>query len=100
MVVMLLESVPASLRGELTRWMQEIQAGVFVGSLSAMVRDLLWKKSKENRANGWCCQVYSTNNEQGYAIRVAGDAKRNVVDIEGILLIAVKNARWQQIVAE
>lgn len=97
MVVMVLERVPASLRGELTRWMQEVQAGVFVGSLSAMVRDLLWKKSMEKRADGWCCQIYSTNTEQGYAIRVAGDAKRNVIDVEGILLIAVKNARWERV---
>jgi CRISPR-associated protein Cas2 len=43
MVVIILESVPVSLRGELTRWMLELRAGVFVGSLSAMVRDKLWE---------------------------------------------------------
>ena len=44
MVVLVLEKVPTSLRGELTRWMAEIQTGVFVGTMSALVRDLLWDK--------------------------------------------------------
>lgn len=44
MVIMTLEKVPKSLRGELSRWMVEIQTGVFVGKLSALVRDLLWEK--------------------------------------------------------
>ena len=34
MVVMILERVPPSLRGELTRWMLELRAGVFVGTLN------------------------------------------------------------------
>jgi len=41
MVVLILEKVPRSLRGELTRWMIEVDTGIFVGRLSAMVRDLL-----------------------------------------------------------
>jgi CRISPR-associated protein Cas2 len=44
MVVMILERVPVGLRGELTWWMLEPKAGVFVGRLSGMVRDLLWEK--------------------------------------------------------
>lgn len=94
MVIMVLESVPTSLRGELTRWMQEVQTGVFVGSMSALVRDLLWDKCIVALKDGQCCQVYSTNNEQGFAIRVLGDNTRGVVDLDGLLLVGVKNARW------
>ena len=43
MVILILECVPSSLRGELTRWMLELKAGVFVGTMSAMVRDRLWE---------------------------------------------------------
>ncbi len=43
MVVIILESVPTSVRGELTRWLLELHAGVFVGNISAMVRDKLWE---------------------------------------------------------
>ena len=38
MVVMILERVPVLLRGELTRWLLEVRAGVFVGTMSAGVR--------------------------------------------------------------
>ncbi len=41
MVVIILEKVPAGLRGELTRWLLELKAGVFVGKVSAMVRERL-----------------------------------------------------------
>ncbi len=43
MIVLILEKVPTSLRGELTRWLLELKAGVFVGKVSAMVRDRLWE---------------------------------------------------------
>lgn len=96
---MVLEKVPPSLRGELSRWMVEIQIGVYVGSLSALVRDLLWHKCIRNGAGGRCCQVYRINNEQGYDIRIAGDSNRFVVDQNGLLLVAVRNARWEQMIA-
>lgn len=44
MVVLIVESVPPALRGELSKWMLEPKAGVFVGTISAAVRDLLWEK--------------------------------------------------------
>lgn len=44
MVVIVLEKVPRGLRGELTRWLVELDTGVFVGQLSATVRDLLWRR--------------------------------------------------------
>jgi len=96
---MVLEKVPPSLRGELSRWMVEVQTGVYVGSLSALVRDLLWHKCIRNGAGGRCCQVYRTNNEQGFDIRIAGDANRLAVDLDGLLLVAVRNARWEQMMA-
>ena len=65
MVVMILESVPTSLRGELTRWMLEPKAGVFVGTVSAMVRDRLWGKVCKSVRDGGCMMIHRTNNEQG-----------------------------------
>lgn len=87
MVVMILESVPPSLRGELTRWMLEPKAGVFVGSLSALVRDKLWDKVRRNARGGGCMMIHRTNNEQGFAIRFWGNCTREVVDFEGLSLI-------------
>lgn len=97
--MVVLESVPTSLRGELTRWMLEVQPGVFVGSMSALVRDLLWEKCCAKAKEGRCCQVFSTNNEQGYSIRLHGDegGTRAVADLDGLLLVAVRNARWKKL---
>ena len=96
MVVMILEKVPKSLRGELTRWMLEVSTGVFAGSMSATVRDLLWEKCVEKSRAGRCCQLYRTNNEQGFAIRMHGDSNRQVTDFDGLMLITVKNAKWEK----
>ena len=48
MIVITLSKTPASLRGDLTKWCQEIQTGVYVGSVNAKVRDLLWVNSQSN----------------------------------------------------
>ena len=95
MTVIVLEKVPVGLRGELTRWLLEIAAGVFVGTVSALVRDLLWKKVTEKSKKGHCIQVYRTNNEQGFQIRMHGNSKRSLLEIEGLTLVAVKNAAWE-----
>lgn len=87
MVVMILEKVPTSLRGELTRWLIEPHPGVFVGHLSGMVRDKLWEKCCEKLKEGGVVQMWSTNNEQRFAIRTFGDTKREVVDFDGLQLI-------------
>ncbi len=44
MVMVILEKVPQGLRGELTRWMLEPKSGIFVGSVTGMVRERLWQK--------------------------------------------------------
>jgi CRISPR-associated protein Cas2 len=89
MVVMILEKVPASLRGELTRWLIEPHSGVFVGHVNAMVRDRLWDKCRKSKQAGGVVQAWSTNTEQRFEIRMAGTTTRDVVDYEGLKLIRV-----------
>ncbi len=86
---MILEKVPTSLRGELTRWMIEPHSGLFVGHLSAMVRDKLWENCCNKLKEGAVVQIWSTNNEQRFEIRSFGDPKRAVVDFDGLQLIRV-----------
>ena len=87
MVVMILESVPTSVRGELTRWLLELKAGVFVGTISTAVRETLWKSVCGKLRGGAALLVHNTANEQGYTIRYSGDTTRIVEDYEGMLLI-------------
>lgn len=96
MVVMVLERVPPSLKGELSRWLIEVTTGVYVGSVSALVRDLLWEKCVQYARGGRCCQLYRTNSEQGFSIRMHGEKTRTVEDFDGLQLISVRDARWAQ----
>lgn len=87
MVVLILERVPPGLRGELTRWFLEPQAGVFVGRVSAVVRDILWEKACSQARDGGCLILYSSDNEQGYRVRTWGRTSRSIVDFEGLSLV-------------
>ena len=87
MVVIILEKVPPALRGVLTRWMLEPHPGVFVGHLSARVRDKLWERCLKAKRRGGVIQIWSTNNEQRFAIRMDSIEGREIVDWEGIQLI-------------
>ncbi len=87
MMVLRLERVPATLRGELTRGLLEPATGVFVGSVSALVRDQLWEMVGKQRKAGAAILVCNADNEQGFELRVSGSPARNVVDFEGLALI-------------
>ncbi|MEK2461699.1 type I-E CRISPR-associated endoribonuclease Cas2e [Lactobacillus gasseri] len=83
MIVITLSKTPNSLRGDLTKWCQEIQTGVYVGNLNAKVRELLWERIEKNIGGGEATMVYNTNNELGYTFRTNRKDKR-VVDFDGI----------------
>lgn len=87
MIVVILEKVSRSLRGELTRWMLEPKTGVFVGSLSGMVREHLWTKLKEDTKTGACMMIYTDNSEQGFSIRSSGETSRQIIDFDGLSLV-------------
>lgn len=92
MVVLILEKVPASLRGTLSRWMIEPRTGVFVGTLSALVRDKLWDQIAANPRVGGAILLYRSNTEQGFTIRVAGEPDRSIVEHDGLSLVRIKSA--------
>ena len=89
MVVLVLEKVPTSLRGELTRWLLEPRTGVFVGDVSGMVRDKLWEKACTAAGEGNAVLVHSTDNEQGFTFRCWGRGGRVVEDFEGLQLVRI-----------
>jgi CRISPR-associated protein Cas2 len=93
MVVLILERAPTSLRGELTRWLLEPHAGVFVGSVSAAVRDRLWEEVKCRLRGGSAMMVHNAANEQGFAIRIHAQAARTVEDFDGLQLIRILAGR-------
>lgn len=70
MLVLCLSKCPPSLRGDLTKWLQEIDTGVYVGQVSARVRDELWERVKANAKDGRATMVFHAGNEQHMAFRV------------------------------
>lgn len=88
MTVLILNAVKPGLRGELSRWLIEPKAGVFVGHVSARIRDRLWEKVLQDVKEGDAMMVASAQTEQGFEIRVHGDPNRFPVDFEGLTLIA------------
>ena len=89
MVVIILERVSPSLRGELSRWLVEPKPGIFIGRVSALVRDKLWEKCCRSAKTGGVLQAWSTNSEQRYTIRTYGRTKRQVMEFDGVQLMAV-----------
>ena len=87
MVVMVIENAPLKVRGELTKWLLETKPGVFVGNVSALVRDKLWEKVCEDTLMLSALLIYSSNNEQGFEIEMLGEPYRSVVDFDGVKLI-------------
>lgn len=88
MTVLLLDKVRPSVRGELSRWMVEPRAGVFVGRLSAAVRDRLWARlCREAGDEAGCTMITHAANEQGYRIQSVGNPSRLVVDFDGLQLV-------------
>lgn len=86
MLVITLTDCPQSLRGDLTKWLFEINVGVYVGRVSARVREELWKRIKDNVKVGRVTMVYRTNNEQGMAFRVH-NSDWQPIDFDGLKLM-------------
>jgi CRISPR-associated protein Cas2 len=91
MIVIVVAACPVGLRGHLTRWLLEISAGVFVGKVTARVRDLLWQRTLEMVKNGRAIMVYSADNEQGLAFKVHRH-EWTPIEIEGLTLMLRPNA--------
>ncbi|MGC5344088.1 type I-E CRISPR-associated endoribonuclease Cas2e [Streptomyces sp. DT24] len=86
MTVIVLTNCPSGLRGFLTRWLLEISPGVFLGSPSKRVRDVLWTEVRAYADQGRALLAYQTDNEQGYAFETH-DHGWHPTDNEGVTLI-------------
>lgn len=86
MVVITLSNCPPKLRGDLTKWLIEIDTGVFVGNLNARIRDAVWNRICENIKNGRASMAFNTNGEQKLDFRIH-NTDWEPVDFDGIKLV-------------
>jgi CRISPR-associated protein Cas2 len=90
MVVLATTAVPDHLRGALSRWMIEVTPGLFVGTLSARVRDELWTAASQVVGDGAAVLIHPDNNEQGFTLHTAGERRRRPFDLDGLTLVAMR----------
>ncbi|MFE3799243.1 type I-E CRISPR-associated endoribonuclease Cas2e [Nocardia tengchongensis] len=87
MIVIATTAVPDHVRGALSRWLIEPTAGLYVGTVSARVRDELWDAISESVGDGEAVCLHPATNEQGFLIKTAGERRRTVTDFDGLQLV-------------
>ncbi|NLP22291.1 MAG: type I-E CRISPR-associated endoribonuclease Cas2 [Erysipelotrichaceae bacterium] len=92
LTVITLSNVPKSLRGDLSKWMQEIATGVYIGNFNTKVREQLWERVKANIKEGEATISYYYRNEIGYKFDTI-NSKREIADFDGIPLVIFKELK-------
>lgn len=93
--VITLQTVPQSLRGDLSKWMQEIATGVYVGNFNVKIRQELWERVLENVGSGQATISYSCRNEIGYNFE-SYRSQRSTIDSDGIPLVIIKDQKEEK----
>ena len=88
LTVITMTNCPLSLRGDLTKWMQEIATGVYVGNFNSRVREELWKRIEDSVSNGAVTMSFSSQNEIGYDFKTI-HSHREVVYSDGLPLVRI-----------
>lgn len=92
LTVITVKNAPPSLRGDLSKWMQEIATGVYVGNFNSRIREKLWERVKENIGKGESTLSYYCRNELGYNFDTF-NTERCVVDFDGMPLVFLPNSK-------
>lgn len=87
LTVILLERVPRSLRGDLSRWMLEPKTGVFVGDVSSRVQEHLWQRVAEMVKDGSAVLIHANDSDLRLAFEVSGVPRRELKDFDGLKLV-------------
>lgn len=87
LTILITENVPATIRGDLTRWLLELKPGVFAGNVTPRVRDRLWNRVCDHTRTGACWLLHESDNEQRMTITVHRDPERTLRDFEGLQLL-------------
>ena len=84
-----LENAPPRLRGRLSRWGIEVRAGLYVGSAGAKMCESIWELVvSECDPETSAAMVTDSARSQGFELRTHGPNRREVVDLDGMLLVS------------
>ncbi|UBI02228.1 type I-E CRISPR-associated endoribonuclease Cas2e [Corynebacterium freneyi] len=86
-VVIVSTSIPEHLQGYLTRFLMQMDTGVYVGNVSRRVRDNLWQRCVGACGGGTLTMINNDpSREQGFAVNTMGPNRRVIKDYDGLLL--------------
>jgi CRISPR-associated protein Cas2 len=88
LAVLIVEATPQNVHGVASRWLTKIGPTTYVGHLSTRVRDNLWAEIAQILGAGRATLVFPEQNEQGFALRSAGQGRYVPLDYDGLMLIA------------
>jgi CRISPR-associated protein Cas2 len=88
MLVIVVENAPPRLRGRLAVWLLEIRAGVYVGTYSRKVREMIWEQVTGGIENGNAVIAWAAPNDAGFAFETYGANRRVPVDVDGFRLVS------------
>lgn len=86
LTVITLTNVTRALRGDLTKWMQEIATGVYIGNFNSRIREELWDRVKESIGNGEATLTYKSQTELGYSFETI-NTNREIIDFDGLEMV-------------
>lgn len=79
--------LPKHVSGYLSRFLVQVDTGVYVGNVSRRVRDNLWERCAGAIGDGSLMMVNSdSSREQGFAVNTMGPNRRVIRDFDGLLL--------------
>ena len=96
MIIFICHNASDRIRGELTRFLYEIDSGVYIGNISALVRNILYQKIEDlsiNIPDYKMIMIYSDKNENGFSYEYLGYNNYNFKDYDGLMLAVFLNTK-------
>lgn len=88
MLVIVVENAPPRLRGRLAVWLLEIRAGVYVGTYSRKIREMIWDQVLGGIEDGNAVIAWAAQNDAGFSFETCGKNRRVPVDCDGFRLVS------------
>lgn len=90
-IVVAIEDAPPRLRGRLSLWLVEVRSGVYVGSVTARLRDMIWDNVVAGCRRGSGVMVWpSSSRANCFRMRTTGENRRVPVQVDGLWFTALE----------
>ena len=89
MIVVILSKCPKSLRGDLSKWLIEVDKQAYVGKVTSRIKDHLWERIISSVSSGKAIMIHESYNEQRFEFLMYNTDK-SVTDFDGLQLVSSK----------